>query len=721
MARSILVLVTLLALLCACKPDDEAAPAAPEPAPGDPVPPSLASLVPVPRPWPDGHRALVGVPGESKALVGLDGSIAPMGHTTPKPKDRVVRLFVEPLGAGTTFTMKPLEPGLPIPVLSATVDGVEVKATVFAAPVAGAPAVVAEVALAGEEGDVALALSLNAEPQGITLEDGTLVAGDLALLHVWSGGGVEAALDGARVDCTVHLGADGAGSVWLALPSGISPEELSLAGPLDGDALLAAARGEWAELFAAGARITLPDPWFEGAWRASVANLLLLRDRVEDLYVVKPGASSYNSFWIRDAAYIVRAFDVAGLPDEAEESLRVLWRHPLPSAVNAMGTWGSSIEQKDDGRWESPNDEWDGPGQALWGLVGHYRFTGDDAFLDTVYPAIRAGALWLKAARKQTMGTAFVGKPTFGLLPEGYGEALLKWGYVLYHDYWGVLGMREAARAAAAAGEDEDAGSFSGEADAFRDDVRAAAAAAYVEQEGGGVIPAAHGAPDSRIWGSLAAVWPCGVLEPDNQMITDTFEQMWGNREWDLYRFSDTPDKVWTYVTADWAQALLVRGEWQRATDLLEGYRAVASPVFGWWEEIFISSGKGTGDNPHGWAAANLILWVRALLVAEVDDHTLALLRGAPPELFVEGAPIRLERLPTELGLLRSLVVATSPGAMVVDVELVPRGGEPTLVLYRRGSVITKASCDVAATVDGDHMELTGSRAHCELTIAPAQ
>ena len=677
------------------------------------VPPGLASLTAIPTPWHPGYRALVGIPGEAKALVSQDGTIAPMGRVSPPSKTLVVRLQLRPFGGDALFEMTPLDAGLPIPVLTTVVDGVTVSATVFAAPVGGKPAVLAQVHVAGA-GEVTLDLALNAEPAGLSLDGDALSSPELALLRAWSRGPLRVEALGAGLRCALTLDAEREGDLWLVLPSGLSPDQLAAAGPIDGPALLAEARAGWTQRLGAGSTIELPDPWLAAAWRASLATVLLLRDRVGDLYVVKPGAVSYNSFWYRDAAYIVRALDVAGLPTEAEESLRLFWRHPLPDAVNAMGTWGSTIEQKPDGRWEAPDDEWDGPGQALWALVGHYELTGDTDFLQAVYPAIRAGVAWLRGAREAQGG------PDHGLLPAGYGEALLSWGRVLYHDYWGVLGLREAARAAATLGEGLDAGVWRAAADSLRGDVATAAGAAFVEQPGGGVLPAAVGEPASRLWGTIAAVWPCDALDAHAPTIEATFQRMWKDRVWDLYRFTDKPDKVWTYITADWAQALLVRGEWERATTLLEGYRAVASPVHGWWEELYVSSGQGTGDHPHGWAAANLILWVRALLVAEAGDGELALLRGAPPAFFVDGSPIRMADLPTERGLLRSLVAESDGDTLTVTVDLDARAPGTHLLLYRRGATFIDASCDVTVDLQGDHALLWGPRARCVFELAAA-
>jgi hypothetical protein len=308
------------------------------------------------------------------------------------------------------------------------------------------------------------------------------------------------------------------------------------------------------------------------------------------------------------------------------------------------------------------------------------------------------------------------------LLPPGYGESLHKWGRIFYHNYWGVAGLDMAASLFRAAGAQEDADYFGAQAQEFREAVRAAVRASFI-QSGvtGGYIPAAPGAQGSRIWGNIAAIYPCGVLDPLSPEISSTFERMWENREWDLYRFIDNTNKVWTYITADWAIALLQRGEWQRANTLLAGFRAVASPVYGWWEEHFIDSGRGTGDAPHAWAAANYVLWLRHIFVSERGEHELELLSGVPPEWRIPGSPLRAENLPTELGLLQWLEVRTEDnGVVVVDARIAPH--EPTPVSFRvklRGLSILRAECDAPSTMSGDSLLVDGPAFRCRVTPAP--
>jgi len=465
---------------------------------------------------------------------------------------------------------------------------------------------------------------------------------------------------------------------WLAVPRGVIQD-------LDarhGAQWLARTRRWWDRFFARAARFEVPDRDVVDFYRASLAYLLLLRERVGDFYVVKPGASLYNAFWYRDGAYICRAYDIAGLPDEAERALRVFIHTPLPREVDAHGT--ARIEQREDGAWTAPEGEWDGQGQALWAILSHYELTHDRRWLAMAYPAIRKGAEWIHRIRKTTKRPEDEGSGHWGLFPRGEGEAILSNEYCFYHDFWGILGIRKAARAAEALGKVSDAAWMWQEYEDFLRCVRRAVAQSFVRKsDGKAYIPAAPGRPDARIWGGIAALYPCEVYPPDDPAIVATLKAMWDWHVEDVYRFIDWDNKIWTYITADWAQAYLLSGDREKVTRLFGGYLEHAYPTKSWVEEMFVDTHLGTGDQPHGWAAANYILLLRNMLLLDTDKG-LKLLAGVPPE-WLEQSGIRIDRAPTCLGTvsfsaqllgkrleLNLDMAAASDKRIVVDLGMLP-------------------------------------------------
>jgi hypothetical protein len=68
-------------------------------------------------------------------------------------------------------------------------------------------------------------------------------------------------------------------------------------------------------------------------------------------------------------------------------------------------------------------------------------------------------------------------------------------------------------------------------------------------------------------------------------------------------------------------------------------------------ELIMQQSRRGTGDMPHGWAAADYVILHRNSLVYENDD-TLELCWGVQPSWLANGAAISAVNAPTKFGKL---------------------------------------------------------------------
>ena len=238
--------------------------------------------------------------------------------------------------------------------------------------------------------------------------------------------------------------------------------------------------------------------------------------------------------------------------------------------------------------------------------------------------------------------------------------------------------------------------------------------AAFVQ----GYIQAAPETTDTLDWGSIAALFPCEALLAHDPRVTATFENMWNNRALDQYRYPNQA-KIWTYITADWAQGLLLRGEWQRAYQLYQGYRGQSSPVLGWWEEVFLGSGAGTGDDPHGWAAAQYVLWLRSMLVHQTADGTLELLRGVPPDWLSPEKPLRAEHFVLETGKVDLVEAAVQiDGKLRIQWHFSPFAAAPTSVrVYLRGRVLASATCAIAATVASDSFTVSGNSGDCVVVL----
>ncbi len=410
------------------------------------------------------------------------------------------------------------------------------------------------------------------------------------------------------------------------------------------------AAAQWTRLLEQGADLRVGVPRLDNLYRTCVVNLFLLRTRYpgaardgQDLYVVKPGATIYNNFWTRDGAYIVTAMGLAGQGAEAEKSLRLFWQDGLKGM---FATWG----QQPGGFWQSPITQWDSNGQALWALVRHFELTRDRRWLAAAYPSIRKGAMWIKSACEQMQFTNENGeKPTYyGLLPPGEGESIAS-GINYYHNYWAVLGLRQAEVAAAAPGESADGDVFRSAGERLRSNLLASVRTAFARTGGNRYIPATPFDPQAGIWGSANALYPCRFLEAHDPMMTATLATLDSQVEEGSYIYRK--GHLWNYIGAEMAMCHLLRDELDSFYKLFNGFVAHSSPTNAWVEGILLDERRGTGDMPHGWAAAEYIFLHRNSLVYE-NDGVLELCWGVQPDWLPDGARLAARRAPTTLGVV---------------------------------------------------------------------
>jgi len=95
-----------------------------------------------------------------------------------------------------------------------------------------------------------------------------------------------------------------------------------------------------------------------------------------------------------------------------------------------------------------------------------------------------------------------------------------------------------------------------------------------------------------------------------------------------------------------------------------------SSPTNAWVEGIMVKDRRGTGDMPHGWAAAEYIFLHRNSLIFENDD-VLELCWGVQPDWLADGAAISAKNAPTRFGK--------------VDFDL-HRNGDQLIAKYRLNS-----------------------------------
>lgn len=384
----------------------------------------------------------------------------------------------------------------------------------------------------------------------------------------------------------------------------------------------------WGVHASRGMRLELPDSRLASAVAANRAFLLLLHDGDE----ITPGPSTYHRFWFRDAAYLLGALDRYGYQREVGE---VLASYPA--------------RQHGDGFFFSQSREWDANGAALHAIAEHWRLHRDHELAARLAPSMARGAEWIERKRhtKRRREPA-----TEGLLPPGVSaEHLGPFDWFYWDDLWALRGLLDAAEVLGALGEREASADAARMASSLRADLDRSLAMT-AERLGTAAIPAGpRRRIDPGLIGSLAAGWPLRLLAPDDERLVATAEVV---RE----RFLAGPaffqgishTGLGTYLTLQLAFVELDAGD-RRALDRLDWLLEVATPTWTWPEAVHPRLPGGCmGDGHHGWAAADLLTFVRNLLVRETHDGGLALCSLVPDAWLGQG--IEVHDAPTHFGLL---------------------------------------------------------------------
>lgn len=401
----------------------------------------------------------------------------------------------------------------------------------------------------------------------------------------------------------------------------------------------------WREELASGMHVRLPDQQLQDAFEANKAFLLIFHDGDS----ITPGPLTYHQFWFRDAAYMLNALDKLGYHDESRAVLEKISRR-----------------LQKDGYLRATEGEWDSNGAAIWAMVEHARLCGDNDLLMKNYWSLLRMASWIHSKRQTTKKNAK--SPHYGLLPPGpSAEHLGPSDYFYWDDFWGLVGLREAARAAEMLVQSNDANKLRENFESFLVDVNTSLAA-NTARLGRTAIPASpYRRLDAGMIGSLAACYPLRLFDPNNPHITDTVDAL-KEIAWmeDAYFNRVGHAALGTYLSLHVAQCLLL----QRNPEAWRTIRWVAnhaSPTFTWAEAIHPATRRGgMGDGHHGWAAADFVLAVRNALLFEEDDH-LVVTPILPREWTAETSVIKVDNAATYFGNVNlTIAFGERTGTLVV-------------------------------------------------------
>jgi len=387
-------------------------------------------------------------------------------------------------------------------------------------------------------------------------------------------------------------------------------------------------RARWEKERSVGAEIVLADERLQNIFDANVLALLQLHDGA----FISPGPYLYHHFWFRDAAPMVYALDKLGFHRRARQVID-----------------GFSERQMSNGFFRGPDGEWDSNGEALWLIEQHAAVSNSTSWIKQVFRNVQRGVEWIIQKRKQTKETATTHR---GLLPPSLSAEHLGTVDQYYWDsFWGLRGIRSAAALARMIHRQEIAERWDREAEFFSKDIRRSLETA-ADKLGRNLIPASPSRPfDESAIGFVSGIYP---LE-----ITDIFPSAFSTT---LYEFTDRflDDKGFfhpiihsgynPYLTLQIAHAFLLNNQPQRAWQIAETIFRQCPPPYSLPEAIHPKTGGGSmGDGHHGWAAAEIVLFLLHCLVRERNE-TLTLFQDIQEGMLQWGSNSDIQGIATSFG-----------------------------------------------------------------------
>ena len=400
-------------------------------------------------------------------------------------------------------------------------------------------------------------------------------------------------------------------------------------------------RDHWRKLFDRCAQFVVPERKVTDTARASLAYVLIARDKIGENYVQKVNEFQYDAFWLRDSSFFVRAYDLLGLHDIAEQTVSYFSRYQRP-----------------DGNFISQGGQLDGFGQALWALGAHYQVTRDRAYAERVYPHFPKAIGWLHEARE---------KDEYGVMPKTNAhDAEVIIGRYTGHNFWALLGLRHAIGMAKALGKTDDLKRFQAEWDDYLATFRKRLDAAATKFGGPTrTIPPGLDVPGGQDWGNLIGVYPSGVLDPHDPLVTATLKDRRATKYREGLMTYSNASALHHYLTTYLTQTHVIRGEQELALrDLYALLVHTSSTHAGFEWSIRPWSNRDPGRNfpPHGWFAVRYIALLRNMLVREQGDD-LHLFSVLSPHWIEEGQEVRIESAPTDFGTVSAQLRFHNEGA----------------------------------------------------------
>lgn len=379
---------------------------------------------------------------------------------------------------------------------------------------------------------------------------------------------------------------------------------------------------KWEREISDGAIFTFADDKIQALFDASRLALLEFNDH----NFISPGPFLYHHFWYRDAAVMLRALDLLGFHTRVREVIDA-----FPERLTTEGFF------------RGPDGEWDSNGVVLWSVREHFQLNPQLLWLRNLYPTLRRAAQWIVRKRRQTAN---------GLMPKSLSAEHLGTVDQYYWDsFWSLAGLNAMASIATTVNMESEARLFQKESLEFEEAIEKSLHDA-ARRLGEGIIPATPDRNfDESAIGSISCLYPLELFDrnlPHPAATVRKLREKFVDEKGFLHPFVHSGYNP--YLTLQLAHGFLNLDDVEEAWQVADTIFRQATPPYSFPEAIHPRTGGGTmGDGHHGWAAAEIIIFLRDCIVRE-KEGILALFEGNNSRLICSGRDITLKNIPTKYG-----------------------------------------------------------------------
>ncbi|NLV74959.1 MAG: hypothetical protein GXY52_09830 [Chloroflexi bacterium] len=464
----------------------------------------------------------------------------------------------------------------------------------------------------------------------------------------------------------------------------------------------------WRDKQAAMAQAHIPDKGVRDGLYAGLLDFYIMREPVAEGYIAgMPGTEGYRAANAGEPGIVAIALDQFSMHDDAVVQFEM--------ELNQQG---------EDGNWADPH----GWGHTFWACAGfkswmireHYLMTRDPAFLERYYPRMLASTRFQERSRARTRVLHADGTKdsTFGLMPRGFGDCGL-WddddmiGVFLPHNFWSLFADYNTLDAARWLGRPaEEVAEIEAIVNTARTDLMCALEAGVITEspvdgsESYRWIPGVAGKTCGSRWGALNAAVPCGILAPNDELISGTLRYIESNISpgGQPIKTGWLQDGMWVAITLDnVAETHLARGNGEAATRYLYSTLNHATPFYSWCEERGPEPGtmSQTGDRQHLWTPVAVVRATRDMLVLERGEG-LELGLGIAPEWLESGELVGISNASCHYGTL-SYSIQQHDHARRIDVQLTLEGANPpAFIRLHLPTSVSLAISQTDMTIEGN-------------------